>query len=258
MRLKLTLSQSKPRQFIPWNYHYAVSSFIYRTIERSDPAYSEWLHSKGFMDGNKSFKFFNFSNLYSPERSFDSKRIEIISDTVTMYVSMLSDKTIEHLIIGMFESGKMRIFDKLTEAEFNVKYIETVPEPEYTERMQYKTATPAAFSKKITDGLKEKVYFLEPNDEDYSLYFVKNLLSKYKIYSGIEIADVQDKIELKVLTEAKKEIRAVKSGAKHETKIRGYLYSFELNAPREVQKMIWLSGIGIKNSQGFGFVNLLK
>jgi CRISPR-associated endoribonuclease Cas6 len=231
-------------------------SFIYRTIERSDRAYSEWLHSKGFRDGNKSFKFFNFSNFYIPYRKFTGNRkMEVRSDNFTLHISMLSDKTIEHLIIGMFESGRMKIFDNVTDAEFSVKFIETVPEPEFKEIMKYKLISPAVFSKKVIIDGKEKIYFLDPSEDDYILYFYRNLLSKYKIYTGKEADELQDMFDMKVMSDPQKEIRTIKASGKYQTKIRGYKYEFELKAAPEIQRMIWMSGVGIKNSLGFGFVN---
>jgi CRISPR-associated endoribonuclease Cas6 len=259
MRLKLTLKQAKPRQLIPSEYHYAISSFIYRTIERSDADYSEWLHSKGYADGKKKFKFFNFSDFFIPERRFTVPgKIEIISEYITLYISMLGDKSMEHLIIGMFNSGIMKIFDTTTEAGFSVKYIETVPEPEFKERMRFRSLTPAVFSKKVNLNGKDKTYYLEPSDPDYNIYFVRNILEKYKIYSGIEIADPQNKFEINLLSDFKKDLRTIKSDGKTDLKIRGYRYDFEIKAPTEIQKMLWMSGIGIKNSMGFGFVSTIR
>lgn len=255
MRIKLTLKQVKPKQLIPADYHYAVTSFIYRTIEKSDSKYSEWLHSKGFADGSKRFKFFNFSDFYIPERNFNLPgKLEIVSDTFTFYISMLSDKTTEHLIIGMFESGTMRIFNEATEAEFYVKFIETAPEPDYKEEMRYKLLTPAVLSKKILLNGKEKIYFLDPADNDYEEYFINNIMAKYKIYSVSDIDEFKDKLKFRILSDSRKSIRSVKAGGKYETKIRGYKYDFDLSAPAEIHRMIWMSGIGIKNSLGFGFV----
>ena len=258
MRIKLTLTQTKPKQLIPSSYHHAVASFIYRTIEKSDPQYSQWLHSKGFQDGNKKFKFFNFSDFYIPERNFMHNKIEILSNNFTLNVSMLSDQTTEHLIIGMFQSGKMKIFDNQTVAEFNVKFIETVPEPDFNETMRYRILTPVVLSKKILKNEKDYVYYLEPGEDDYNLYFVNNLLAKYKIYSGAEIINPQAKFEFKILSDFKKELRTLITGENSESKIRGYKYEFELKAPPDIHRMLWMSGIGIKNSMGFGFVGTAK
>jgi len=71
MRIKLTLKQVKENQLIPINYQYALSSFIYTTIEKSDPRYSRWLHDRGFLLGKKSFKFFTFSMFDLPKRIKD-------------------------------------------------------------------------------------------------------------------------------------------------------------------------------------------
>ncbi len=255
MRLKLTLKQSKPKQLIPADYHYAVTSFIYRTIEKSDAVYSEWLHSKGFMDGNKKFKFFNFSDFYIPQRSFNVPgKIEVLSENLTLNVSMLSDKSIEHLIIGMFESGRMKIFDNTAEAEFYVKFIETVPEPEFKETMKYRILTPAVFSKKVIYNGKESPHFLRPDEEDYTLYFLKNISEKYKIYSGRGEDIVSPDMEMERTSEFKKHIRTVRVKGSPDNKIVGYKYEFKLKAPAEIHRMLWMSGIGVKNSFGFGFI----
>lgn len=255
MRIKLTLKQSKPRQLIPENYQYSISSFIYRTIERSNSEYSAWLHEKGFADGNKKFKFFNFSDFFIQEKRKEAGKIEIISETFTLHISMLSERVIEHFIVGMFESGVMRIFDSVTQAEFAVKFVEMIPEPEFKEVMNYKVFTPAVFSKKVNVNGKDKIYFLDPSEDDYNLYFVKNLIAKYKVCSGNELTDIQDKFEIRLTSDFKKIIRTVKANGKFETKIRGYKYNFDMKAPPEIHRMAWMGGIGIKNSLGFGFVN---
>lgn len=256
MRIKLTLTQDKPKQLIPSDYHYAITSFIYRTIERSDAVYSEWLHSKGFSDDSKRFKFFNFSDFLIPDRNFNIQgKIEIISSNFNLYISMLSDKSIEHLIIGMFDSGKMKIFDNTTEACFSVKYIETVPEPEYKQTMRYRILTPAVFSKKVLYNGKESPHYLRPDEEDYKIYFLKNIAEKYKIYTSGNADYDSLKMDFKIAGDFKKHIRTIKVKGSPENKVAGYKYDFVLDAPPEVHKLIRMSGVGIKNSFGFGFVN---
>ena len=65
MRFKLTFeSKTRNKQpVIPINYQYPVSSWIYKMIHTGNSEFAEWLHSKGYMDQNKQFRLFNFSNL---------------------------------------------------------------------------------------------------------------------------------------------------------------------------------------------------
>jgi len=64
MRFKLTLTVDRRAfgNFLPLNYQYELSAFVYRTIERANATYSEWLHENGFKLDAKQFRLFCFSN----------------------------------------------------------------------------------------------------------------------------------------------------------------------------------------------------
>lgn len=259
MRIKLTFKQLKPRQLIPSDYQYAITSFIYRTLERSDPEYSQWLHSNGFTDSSKKFKFFNFSDFFVPERSFKVPgKMEIISNEFYLNVSMLSNKGMENLITGMFNEGRMRIFDSTTEADFDVKYIEMVPEPDFKEVMRYRLKTPAVFSKKVIYNGKESAHFFIPSENEFVFYFLKNISEKYKVLNARTNGLHDIDCDMKIISQFKKHLRCFQPKGSAVQKIIGYKYDFELKAPPDVQRMIWMSGVGAKNSLGFGFVEELK
>ena len=49
MRFSLNLSLvDRNRNVLPDNYQYELSSWIYKVINHSDPAFAEWLHNRGF------------------------------------------------------------------------------------------------------------------------------------------------------------------------------------------------------------------
>ena len=75
MRFKITLTPDYILfgNEIPMNYQYELSSFIYRTLARSDSGYSAWLHENGFITGTKRFKLFSFSNLLIPAYAIHAK-----------------------------------------------------------------------------------------------------------------------------------------------------------------------------------------
>jgi CRISPR-associated endoribonuclease Cas6 len=264
MRLKLTLIQKNPGQFIPINYNYPVSSFIYRTIERSNSQYSRWLHESGFMSGNKKFKFFTFSMLNIPKREINGNTIKVLSDEVELTVSMSSEKSIEHFIIGMFENQEMKIYG----SGFSVKFIEALPEPEYKPRMKFKTISPVVLSKKSMSPLPGEVpeaawveTYLNPADTDYFEYFKRNLEEKYIAYYlsrntpvGQTFLSVTD---FRILNGTKSKLITIKEGRADQTKVRGWLYSFELEADPEFMRLGYQCGFGKLNSLGFGCAEVI-
>jgi len=48
----------------------------------------------------------------------------------------------------------------------------------------------------------------------------------------------------------------IKAGRKEETQVRGYVFTFRLEADRELLKVGYEAGVGEKGSLGFGFVEV--
>ena len=251
MRIKLTLRQAKPDQYISINYQYAVSSFIYHTIETSSREYSNWLHEKGFASGNKKFKLFTFSMFNIPNRNIESNRIKILSDEIELTVSMISDKAIEHFIIGMFENQRMKLFDIENEAEFLIKTVEMIPEPDFSGKVNFKTISPIVLTKRTIYKGKESAYYMSPEDEDYSLYFISNLTEKYKSYNGGEING--KKINSFAYNgDCRSKMIRLKENKEEFTNVRGYVFRFSLEGDRELIKFGYEAGFGKQCSMGFG------
>ncbi len=273
MRLKLTFTQKQSGQFIPLNYNYHISTFIYKTISSSSNEYSKWLHDSGFASGYKKFKFFTFSMLNIPKREITGNRIKILSDQVELTVSMLSEKSVENFVIGMFENQEMRIYDGKTEAEFSVKTIEALPDPDYRQVMKFKTLSPVMLSKKTLYNGKDSEYYLNPSDADYLEYFKRNLEEKYIAYllschsreggnpvmGGLYAeAGAEPQItDFKILNGTKSKLLTIKEGRADETKVRGYIYSFELHAAPEFMHLGYQTGFGKLNSLGFGCTEVI-
>ncbi|HMQ68902.1 MAG TPA: CRISPR-associated endoribonuclease Cas6 [Ignavibacteria bacterium] len=256
MRLKLILKQSRPNQLIPINYQYAISSFIYNTIETSDSEYSKWLHEKGYQSGSKKFKLFTFSMLNIPKRNVEFNKLRILSDTMELTVSMISHKAIEHFIIGMFENKIMRIYDFESEAEFQIKTVELIPEPEFNGKSTFKTISPVVLSKRTIYQGKESSYYMSPEDEDYGSYFLNNISEKYKTFTGEANSNIKLK-EFKLLGECRRKLIRIKENKSEVTDVRGYIFRFSLEGDRELIRFGYESGFGKQCSMGFGCVQVV-
>lgn len=266
MRLAITLKQLKPNQLIPINYQHAIHSFIYHTISRSDSRYSEWLHDTGLMSGNKKFKYFTFSKLDIRDVSvvdlYGSKYLNIKSENISLKVSMLSEKTTEHFIIGMFEKQKVKIYNRNTDSEFIIKTVEMIPEPVFRNDMTFRTLSPVVLSKKTIFNGSESQEYLSPADKEYEEYFKKNLSEKHKTLYQIQgssknesLTGTEEEAEIKTFEqkgEYKSKLITIKEGSQEENKIRGYFYTFRITGDPEVIRTGYEAGFGKQCSLGFG------
>ena len=259
MRLKLTIKQEKPNQLIPINYQYPISSFIYHTIAKSDNEYAKWLHSKGFVRGNKKFKLFTFSMLNIPKREIEKDRIMLKSQSLELTISMISKKTLENFIIGMFEKQRFKIYDKKSEALFHIHMIETIPEPVFKNPVRFKTISPVVLSRREIYKGKESEGYLKPDEEDYFDYLKRNLEEKYLSYCITTQKQVYDyNIEgFKLNSDWKARLITIRADTLAETKVKGYLYDFEISGDIELIRFGYETGFGKSNSLGFGCVKVV-
>ncbi len=270
MRIKLSLKQVRTNQLIPINYQYALSSFIYRTIETSDNEYSKWLHEKGFMSGSKKFKMFTFSKLYLPDSEvtdlYDKKYLKIKGEKAELIVGMLSNKTMENFIIGMFENKKLKIFDRNLESEFHITTVELIPEPVFAGEMTFRTISPIVISKKSEHNGKVSETYMSPDDKDYSEYFIRSLEGKLLalVENNIDINFLGDfKLEydkpcidsFEASGNVKSKLITIKEDSLEESKVKGFYFGFKLKGNPAVMKLGYEAGFGKLCSQGFGCVS---
>jgi CRISPR-associated endoribonuclease Cas6 len=83
-----------------------------------------------------------------------------------------------------------------------------------------------------------------------------NLLDKYSAFYG-EDYQGESFLDFSVLTEPKSSLVTIKSGTSAETKVRGFMCQLALNAPPELQRIAYESGLGELNSQGFGCLEVM-
>jgi CRISPR-associated endoribonuclease Cas6 len=260
MRIKLTLKQRTPEQAIPINYQYPLSSAIYNIIGASNVNHSTWLHHSGFKSGNKSFKFFTFSELIIPGRLINGKTIKILSEEINLIISAINDITTQHFIAGLFKQKELNLFSHESEANFDVKSIEYIPEPEYRQEMTFATLSPMVLSKKTEHTGKVSVKYLAPTEPDYFEYLKRNIEDKYITYCiNTKTPPGESSIDsFELLSEPKPKLITINEGKPNETKVKGYHFTFKLKGRPEMMKICYETGFGKSCSLGFGCVKSIN
>lgn len=226
-------------------------------MEKSDSLYSQWLHDEGYANGTKKFKFFTFSFLNIPEREINNNTLIVKSRHISLIISLSFDESVMHFISGLFSDQVLRIYNEQYQAEFIVTTVEALPEPEFTSRMKFRVRTPLILKSSNTD--KHTFTYIGPDHILFPILLKRNLYEKYITRCLAFNKTVQsDGIEeVKTFGEYKPKLIIIRENRKEETKVKGYLCSFEITGNPEIIKVGYEAGFGCNNSLGFGFAEVI-
>jgi CRISPR-associated endoribonuclease Cas6 len=257
MRIRLTFQLSGISRTIPVNYNYELSAWIYSLIRQADSIYADFLHNQGYDYRGKQFKFFTFSALHIPRYHIAGDRLEILCPEISLTLSFLVEQASEKFITGLFENQHLRLGDKISQADLLVRQVESLPWELKGETLRFRTLSPLVVSRKNDRGLDD---YLSPVEPDFEKLLLKNLLDKYLAGGNPIPASWQDyPFGFKLLTGQPKEKRIIlKAHTPQQTKIKGYLFHFELTAPATLLEVGYLAGLGRYNAEGFGCVEVVK
>ncbi len=256
MQFTLTLQTTSPQPVLPINYQYELSAWIYSVIEHADTAYAAFLHQQGYQTGRKSFKMFSFGNLYVPKFEVRGDRLHILSREVQLPIGFYVDRTAEEFIRGLFATKTFRIGDRQSQATFVVNLIEmkTLPPLRGDVPTRLRTRSPLVIAQKGADGGPDQ--YLPPDDPAFGPLLLANLMEKYRAATGQEALPPDWQPETWVYrpvgTPPRSRLVTMKAHTKAETRVRGYLFDFELVAPPALLEVGLLAGFGRHNAGGFG------
>jgi CRISPR-associated endoribonuclease Cas6 len=278
MRLRLTIRPIQSRTTIPLSYEYYLSAAIYQWIELSSPAFSDFLHNKGYSTETlkRSFKHFCFSQLFIEHSRVVGEEIHINGGNILWYIGMPIEESLQHLVVGLFE--RREFFIGREENRFSVEQVETLPEPEWKRVMKFRTISPVAVSVAgIAEGnlqsgsrsaegyLRPKLSarYLKADDPQLSESLRLNVLHRYESLYGKLPTDT----ELRCTTDGEyiarrggadrvSKLVTIKKGLPEETKVRGFRCPVTLEGNSELIKLAYESGLGEKGSMGFGMLEV--
>jgi CRISPR-associated endoribonuclease Cas6 len=259
MRILLTLSHRKYMMKVPVNNCYLLSSIIYNIIDNSSSEYAERLHDKGYRLGNKSFKLFTYSSINpANNRKWEMQNDGIMSTSERSLQFMISSplkEFIEHLVIGMLHKP----FVRLGEERLRVDTVKRIDPPEFSSDMRFIAMSPLVCTKK--SDTDEYAQYLFPGDDEFERKLYENLCGKYEALYSIPFCGDADSfrfsIDMDYVERRKGKVQkliTIKEGGPEETKVKGTLAPFRLQAPPDLIEIGYNCGFGEKNSQGFGMV----
>jgi CRISPR-associated endoribonuclease Cas6 len=239
--------------YLPINYQYELSSWIYKVIERADAQYADFLHNQGFQLNGKRFKMFTFSQLDARPYQVEGNRIRLLGKEISLTLRFAVDSSIDHFIKGLFLQQRFGLGDKYDVVDFEVIAVGTIAPPVFHTTMTYQCLSPICVSRARDDRTAE---YLSPETPGYGGLLVQNLVRKSGALISATESYSQDlpDFQFRLLNTPRKKGTHIKAQTESHTQVIGYLFHFRLTVPVELHELGYDAGFGEKNSMGFGCV----
>ncbi len=253
MRIHLQLSIRRGNT-LPINYQYPIAAWIYKTIHLANPEFSNWLHEQGYSYEKRKFKLFTFSPIKFENYVIQKDRIIAQAPNCSITLSFLLPEAVKHFVSGCFRNQHFGLGDKISQVDFEVKAIDIESPVELGTVSRFRSQFPICISEPVERNGKLTSQYLNPDDMGYEKRFFDNLREKYQS-ANEGLTAPKGNCKLTVLNTPKSKLITIKQGTIAETKVRGYQYDFEIQAPKELIEVGYYAGFGEKNSMGMGLTN---
>ena len=243
MRIKIELHPTKSPLVLPIHYNALLQGFIYHHLA---PSIAERVHEHGWKDGKRSIKMFAFSRLYGSFRQY--KTHLYFWGPLHLFVASPADFFLQSLAVQLVRAGTVRIGETVLE----VASIEVIMPHPYHAPVFLKALSPITVYSTLEapDGRK-KTYYYAPQEPEFGRLVLENLRRKIRAWTGEDIPP--DGATFRPVKVSNRNLVVARYKG---TVIKGWTGIYELDAPEPYFRMALDAGLGAKNSQGFGFVEV--
>jgi len=239
MRIEINLSAETPL-ILPKSHNHLLQGFIYSLL---DPLLRKRLHKEGYPYEKRRFKLFTFSRLLGKVKMF--KEYFQFNPPLKLIISSPKDEILQSLAEGLLKSPEV-ILGK------NTVYIDSInvaARPSFNHKVTIKMLSPVTIRSTLygADGSK-KSYYYSPFEKEFCRLIKENLRKKYKIVFNKNLGhDFEFSIKPQKVPPSSEKIIIYKG-----TVIKAWMGIYEIKGNPEVIALSYDTGLGAKNSQGFG------
>ena len=240
MQLYVHIDLNEPL-VLPINYNHIIQAIIYKTLSVM-PNYSEFLHERGYASGTRQYKMFQFSQLKGEYKIIDKK---IIFYSAVEFEIRSPEPLLIHLLNGGF------IYEGITFGEKQYRKIRTKIDDFTVEDQAISVQMKTPIVVYSTDPVTKYTDYYSPIDQEFYEGIQQNAYNKYTAYYGvepdsyIEIQKIQNSVAKKMVTKYQGHY------------IIAWYGEYMLSGKRKYLDFLYQVGIGAKNSQGFGMIEML-
>lgn len=247
MKIKETITfvSEEEKLILPLQYNHMVQGMIYNLLNDN---LSSFLHDEGFLKGNRSFKMFTFSRL-NGNYTLDKNNSKIIFQGP---VSLTIASPFEEFCNSIGNNFLTKEKAQLGNNYIKIKEVTLEKEVVTKKHIEFHTLSPIVIYSTLfkANGKKFTCYF-QPGESEFNKLLEKNLRKKYEAFYKQSPPDGD--IVIKSLNRPKLSVMNYK-----QTVIKGYTGKFSMTGPIPLLQMGLDTGLGSKNSQGFGCIKIIN
>jgi len=240
MRIRIELGLKGKR--LPRAYQSKIQGFIYQMLEQSEKTQN--LHNEGHRVENRPFRLFVFSDLFGDKEMDESKEFLLFHSDAYFEVAAAMDDVVYEMIRYLQKQSKVLLGNQL----IDVLRFDLIQYPTYSGLKSFDCYSISPVTVYQTEN--KRTIYLDPSSEEYKTSILRNIDRKYQIvYQS----------ELELLPEIT--IRSTEPVSRHfrDQFIQGYhLHIAFENVSYPVFNLLMNTGIGSKNSIGFGMIRFEK
>lgn len=254
MRLKIKIESTHPI-VLPRSYNHILQAWLYKQI--SDPAYRLFLHNEGYRYEKRTFRFFTFSRLQGFWK-VNKEKNQIIFDS-PVYIQIASPLTpfMQEVAMSIL-MGEKSFWDRNS---ISITGVEVINDNLPNDRQLWRISalSPIVIYSTSTEGEKKSTHYYRPDEPQFETLIRNNLFKKAALlqeYNPSEYPALKGDFQIRPLFDPLK-----KGSTAFYYKgffIKGYMGDFELECSRDWVKVAIDTGLGSKNSQGLGMVEINK
>lgn len=236
MRLKITLKNAY-LHLLPFSYKYYLQGFIYSCLGES---LATEMHDASANYKKRIYKPFTFSNMIG--------RYEIVHDSIlfkdvcSFVVSSLHPVFLENIQSFLKNTSSIMINGK----EFTVEKV--IKQKDYLIDGVLAYNTLSSITVYSTQG--GKTIFYHPTDKEFGFIIKESLKRKYYAFYGKEFEGF---IHIYLFSNIKRSVEKYK-----DMTYESYRCTLKINTCKEMHELIQNTGLGSKNTAGFGMVEVVR
>jgi len=264
MRIVLTLSPKAGDLVLPLHYNRVLQGFLYSHMGELGSR----LHEEGVRLGKRRFKFFTFSRLFGRYEILKNEGAIKFYGPLRFYIGSVLGEVLESLAEGLLKSPGLRLAQR--ECELKSLEVEPTPQVDHPEpgwaEARVRTLSPITVYRTLyTAEGRKKTYFPTPYEDDFEELLLDNLERKASALGWEGPLDAfkegrsRGSVRIRPIRPSTRDLKVFKLPHRAgETVVKAWTGIYELRLPEPFFWLAYDSGLGSKNAQGFGMVEVVS
>jgi len=250
MEVEIKLQPIEDEIILPLPYNQVIQGFIYNYL---DKALSIWLHDEGYEFKKRKFKLFVFGRIvgtYVIEKS----SIKFIGP-IKFKIRSVNDEILACFAKNLLHQKEVM----LNKNRCKIVSAEIKPDPiiNFALPVKLKALSPiTVYSTLLSyDGSKKKTYYYNPMEKDWERYVLENLYRKASALDLDVLEEETGKMFFKPIKVKQTDMCLLNFKG---TIINGWMGIYQAFLPQPLFEIGYNGGFGVKNSQGFGLMEVIS